>query len=192
MKRITIRSNKGGLRGLGRGPTLFVRLKQSQRTITSQQSKDGTRAGHCSPRKNKTQMIRKKKKKNSWFSHSRLYRKVSYSGSCALVAHSLVPPGTFSHAKAQLHFLPNFQICPSKMPLFLDFPHQTPFPGTQLTLHAIHGLNRTFVNPALSMSCCYDVRVHRAARAQRVPGKLPGSKQPLSKGSFRTNHVTKA
>lgn len=68
MKRITIRSNKGGLRGLGRGPTLFVRLKQSQRTITSQQSKDGTRAGHCSPRKNKTQMIRKKKKKILVFS----------------------------------------------------------------------------------------------------------------------------
>lgn len=136
-------------------------------------------------------MIRKKKKK-SWFSHSRLYRKVSYSGSCALVAHSLVPPRDPLPCQGPAPFSSQLSNLPFKNASFSGLSPSDPFSRDLANSSCNPWTQQNICESCINMSCCYDVRVHRAARAQRVPGKLPGSKQPLSKGSFRTNHVTKA
>lgn len=49
---------------------------------------------------------------------------------CSLPGPPMHAEVTLSHAKPQLHLLPNFLICPSKIPLFLDFANQIPFPAT--------------------------------------------------------------
>lgn len=120
LKGITIRSNKGDSRILDKDPTPLIRLNHVPAHNKLLQSKGGTRAGHCSLRRNKPQNFRGKKKRLV-FSFFRLYRKASYSRSCVLVVHPWSPHAHRGwHAKAQLHLNPNFQICPSKFPLFLE------------------------------------------------------------------------
>lgn len=58
--------------------------------------------------------------------------------------------------------------------------------------HAVHGFNRTFVNTASSMGCCYYVVCSQTSKipksAWNVSWKQRATQQ---RHSFRRNHVTK-
>lgn len=119
------------------------------------------------------------------FSFFRSYRKVSYSRSWLLGVYPLVPPCTqrltFTHVKAQL--LPNFQICPLKILSFSGLSQSGPFSWDLGTLFFMQSMDLTehlwILHQVWVAAATW--HVHRPARDQRVPGKLPGSKQPLSK-----------
>lgn len=197
LKRITIRSNKGDSRILDKDPTPLVRLNHVPAHNKLLQSKGGTRAGHCSLRRNKPQNFRGKKKKDC-FSHS-----LDYTGKQVIVGHVflLFIPGPPMHTEADMPRPSSILIPISKSALqnFLFFwkkrcqPDPFSWDLANPFLHTLHGFNRTSVNTAPSTGCCCYVACSQSSESPKSAWKASRKQTATQqRHSFTGNHVTKA